>query len=104
MKTVRKAYYPDLMEKYENAIEHSCTIEEGAVYIANGWHRPDGLCECAWQSMSPFVIRVARRAKNCYDGWMRNLRSAMISFDDGFCLVSFLLETMDEDAEELQNG
>ena len=52
MKTVREAYYPDLMEKYENPIEHGCDIEEGAVFIANGWQRPDGLCESAWESMS----------------------------------------------------
>ena len=34
---VRKACYPDLMEKYENPIEHACDIEAGAVFIANGW-------------------------------------------------------------------
>jgi hypothetical protein len=28
---VRKACYPDLMEKYENPIEHACDIEEGTV-------------------------------------------------------------------------
>lgn len=53
---MRKACYPDLMAKYENPIEHACDIEEGQVFIANGWQKPDGLCESAWQSMSPFVM------------------------------------------------
>jgi uncharacterized repeat protein (TIGR04076 family) len=56
---MRKACYPDLMEKYENPIEHACDIEEGAVFIANGWQRPEGLCESAWESMSPFVMGLA---------------------------------------------
>ena len=34
-----------------------------------------------------------------YDGWMKNPKSAMISCNDGFRPVSFLLETMEEDAE-----
>ena len=33
---VRKAEYTDLMEKYENPIEHACDIKEGDVFIANG--------------------------------------------------------------------
>ena len=48
---VRKACYPDLMEKYENPIEHACDIDEGAMFIANGWQRPEGLCESAWETM-----------------------------------------------------
>ena len=53
---MRKACYPDLMEKYENPIEQPCDIEEGQVFITNGWQRPNGLCESAWESMSPFVM------------------------------------------------
>lgn len=100
---VRKASYPDLMAKYENPIEHACDIEEGAVFIADGWQKPDGLCDSAWETMSPFVMGLAHGAENFYDGWMKNPRSAMISCNDGFCPVSFLLEAMDEDADGLQN-
>ena len=53
--------------------------------------------------MYPFVMGLAHGAENFYDGWMKNPRSAMISCNDGFCPVSFLLEAMDEDAEGLQN-
>ena len=96
---MRKACYQDLMAQYENPIEHACDIEEGAVFIANGWQRPEGLCESAWETMSPFVMGLAHGAEDFYDGWMKNPRSAMISCNDGFRPVSFLLETLDEDAE-----
>lgn len=90
----------DLMAKYENPIEHACDIEEGQVFIANGWQKPDGLCESAWQSMSPFVMGLAHGAEDFYEGWMKNPRSVMISCNDGFRPVSFLLETMDEEHVE----
>ena len=96
---VRKASYPDLMEKYENTIEHACDVAEGAVFIANGWERPDGFCPSAWDSVSPFVMTLTHGGSNFYDGWMKDPCSAMISCNDGFRPVSFLLETMDEDAD-----
>lgn len=95
---LRKACYRDLMERYENPIEHACDLQEGQVFIAEGWKRPDGLCESAWETMSPFVMGLAHGAEDFYDGWMKNPRSALISCNDGFRPVSFLLETMDEDA------
>ena len=94
---MKKACYSDLMEQYENPIEHACDMEEGQVFVADGWQRPNGLCESAWESMSPFVMGLAHGAENFYDGWMKNPRSAMISCNDGFRPVSFLLETMDEE-------
>ncbi|MBR4985259.1 MAG: TIGR04076 family protein [Proteobacteria bacterium] len=96
---IRKAHYQDLIDKYENPIEHACDIQEGQVFIANGWEKPQDLCQSAWDSMSAFVMTLAHGGENLYDGWMKNSRSAMISCNDGFRPVSFLLETLDEDAE-----
>ncbi len=96
---IRKACYKDLIDKYENPIENACDVEEGQVFIANGWNRPEGLCESAWESMSAFVMGLSHGAKAFYDGWMKNPRSAMISCNDGFRPVSFLLETLEEEAE-----
>ena len=96
---IRKARYDDLIEKYENPILHACDVTEGQVWIANGWQKPDGLCDSAWESMSPFVMTLAHGGENFYDGWMKNPISAMISCNDGFRPVSFLIETMDEDAD-----
>ncbi|WP_218122878.1 TIGR04076 family protein [Selenomonas ruminantium] len=96
---VRKACYKDLIQRYENPIENACSIEEGQVFIAEGWKRPEGLCESAWESMSAFVMALSHGAEDFYEGWMKNPRSAMISCNDGFRPVSFLLEALDEEAE-----
>lgn len=96
---VRKARYDDLIEKYENPIEHACDIEEGAVYIANGWQKPENFCDSAWESISPFVMTLAYGGEDIYEGWMKNKKSAMISCNDGFRPVSFYIETLDDDAE-----
>ena len=95
---MRKACYRDLMELYENPLENACDMEEGQVFITNGWKRPEGLCESAWESMSAFVMGLSHGAENFYDGWMKDSRSAMISCNDGFRPVSFLLEALDEEA------
>lgn len=92
---MRKACYPDLMEKYENPIKHACDMEEGQVFFADGWKKPEGLCESAWESMSPFVMTLAYGGEDIYEGWMKNPRSAMISCNDGFRPVSFLIEVME---------
>ena len=96
---IRMACYNDLMAQYENPIEHACELKEGQVFIANGWQRPDGLCESAWETMSPFVMTLAHGGEDFYDGWMKNPKSAMISCNDGFRPVSFLIETMEENAD-----
>lgn len=69
---------------------------EGLLPIANSLERSNGLCESAWEKMSPFVMGLAHGAEDFYDGWMKNSRLAMIFCNDGFRSVSFLLETMDD--------
>lgn len=95
---MRMAKYSDLSEEYENPIEHACEMQLGQVFIANGWEKPDGLCLSAWESMSPFVMTLAHGGGDFYDGWMKNPKSAMISCNDGFRPVSFLIEALEEDA------
>ena len=98
--TVMKiACYEDLIEKYENPLEHACDMELGQTFIANGWEKPEDFCNSAWDSISPFVMTLAHGGGDFYDGWMKNEKSAMISCNDGFRPVSFLLETLDEEAE-----
>ena len=93
---MRMACYTDLMEQYENPMEHPCDMEVGQVFIADGWKKPEGFCDSAWGTVSPFVMALAHGGENFYDGWMKNKRSAMLSCNDGFRPVSFLLETLDE--------
>ena len=94
---VRKASYSDLIAQYENPIEHACDVQEGQTWIANGWEKPEGFCDSAWDSISAFVMTLAHGGGNFYDGWMKNPKSAMISCNDGFRPVSFYLEALDED-------
>ena len=94
---MKKVKHDDLIEEYENPLEHPCDVEVGDVYIANGWQKPDDFCDSAWESISSFVMALSYGAEDLYDGWMKNKKSAMISCNDGFRPVSFLLETLDED-------
>ena len=96
---MKTACYPDLIEQYENPIPHACDMREGQVFLANGWKKPQGFCDSAWESLSPFVLALAHGGEDFYNGWMKNKRSAMLSCNDGFRPVSFLLETMDAEAE-----
>ena len=95
---MRTARYDDLIERYENPIEHPCDMLEGQVFVADGWRKPEGLCDSAWESLSPFVMTLAHGGGDFYDGWMKNRKSAMISCNDGFRPVSFLVEALDEEA------
>lgn len=99
--TVKKiARYDDLIGQYENPIEHPCMMELGQIFICNGWERPKDFCQSAWDTVSPFVMALSHGAESFYNGWMKDPKSAMLSCNDGFRPVSFLLETMDEEAEE----
>ena len=94
---MRIACYRDLMEEYENPMEHACDMKEGQVFVADGWKKPEGFCDSAWNSISPFVMTLAYGGEDIYEGWMKNKRSAMISCNDGFRPVSFLLEAMEDE-------
>ena len=95
---MKMARYDDLIETYENPIQHACDMQLGQSFIANGWQKPEGMCDSAWDTMSPFVMALAHGGENFYDGWMKNPKSAMISCNDGFRPVSFLIEALDEEA------
>ena len=91
---IRQTEYYDLMEKYENTIEHTCDIRVGQQWISIDGKCPDGMCPSAWSSMQYFVESLAKGEGNFYDGWMRNPMSAMISCNDGFRPFSFYIEAI----------
>ena len=93
---MKKALYPDLIAKYENPIEHACDLQEGQSWVADGWKKPEGFCDSAWDTLSPFVLTLSHGGGNFYDGWMKDPHTAMLSCNDGFRPVSFLLEALDE--------
>ena len=89
---IRKARYDDLIALYENPMEHACDLEEGQVFYCENSTKPDGFCDSAWYTLSPFVMALACGAENFYDGWMKNPKSALLSCNDVFRPVSFLIE------------
>ena len=92
---MKQTIYNDLISKYENPIEHACTLKVGDSFISYGGKKPENLCDSAWESMETFVKELANGGGNFFDGWMKNQYSAMISCNDGFRPVSFYLETIE---------
>ena len=93
---IRQTVYQDLIDQYENPIEHACTIRQGQQWISIDGKCPEGLCPSAWESMQSFVESLARGKGNFFDGWMKNPMSAMISCNDGFRPFSFYIEVIEE--------
>ena len=60
------------MEKYENPIQHACDVQEGQVWIANGWQKLEGMWDSAWESMTAFVMILTRGGGDFYDGWIES--------------------------------
>ena len=92
---MRITRYEDLSRLYENEIEHACDMREGMVFYTEGDKMPQDFCQSAWDSLYPFVKELANGGGNFYDGWMKNPKSAMISCNDGFRPVSFLIEVIE---------
>ena len=100
MKTVkitvmRMARYDDLIEKYENPIEHACDMHLGDIFICENAKKPEGFCDSAWDTLSPFITVLSQGGGDFYDGWMKNKKSAMLSCNDGFRPVSFYVEVVE---------
>ena len=100
MKSVRitvlkQTQYKDLIQKYENPIEHACTLKVGDTFVSVNAQKPENLCDSAWESMEKFVKELAAGGGNFFDGWMKNKHSAMISCNDGFRPVTFYIETVE---------
>ena len=93
---LKQTQYEDLMEKYENPIEHTCDLKVGDTFISVNAQKPENLCDSAWESMKKFVKELAEGGGNFFDGWMKNKHSAMISCNDGFRPVSFYIETIEQ--------
>ena len=69
---MRITQYEDLMAQYENPISHACDMKVGQIFIANGWEKPDGFCQSAWDTLSPFVLALSHGGEGFYDGWIEH--------------------------------
>lgn len=68
---VRKVEHKDLIDAYENPIEHACDVQVGDVFVSRGGEMPEGMCESAWGSVKQFVLELANVGGNFFDGWMK---------------------------------
>ena len=93
---MRRSVHPDLMQEYENPIEHACDVTIGDAWVSVDGQIPEGFCNAAWGCMEAFVKTLAEGGGNYYDGWMKNPYTAMLSCNDGFRPVSFYLEVLEE--------
>lgn len=93
---IRRTDYPDLMKRYENPIEHACSVVEGQQWISEDGQCPEGFCPSAWDVMRPFVESLACGEGDFFQGWMQDPMSAMLSCNDGFRPVSFYIEVINE--------
>lgn len=93
---LRRAIHEDLIEKYEKPLENACDTVLGSVFISVDGEKPEGLCSAAWESMERFVKELAGGGGYFYGDWMKDPHSAMVSCNDGFRPVSFLVEAVEE--------
>ena len=101
---VRKVLHQDLVAKYENPIEHACDVHEGQVWLSIGGKCPADFCPEAWKSIREYVEVLACGGGNFFDGWMKNPHSALLSCNDGFRPVSFLLETVEQELPDFSRA
>ena len=62
---MRVARYDDLIAQYENPIQHACDMTEGQVFLANGWEKPAGFCQSAWDTLSYSVLIPESMVSSC---------------------------------------
>ena len=93
---LKRAIHEDLIEKYENPISNACDTVLGSVFISENGEKPEGLCGAAWESMERFVKELSAGGGYFYGDWMKNPHSAMVSCNDGFRPVSFLVEVVED--------
>ena len=95
---VRRACYPDLIEKYENPIATPCEVEIGMTWVSVDGQKPEGFCNAAWEGIAPFAMTLAQGGGNFYGDWMKDPHTAMLSCNDGFRPVSYYLEVLEDEA------
>lgn len=90
--TVKKiTIYNDLINEYEKPMLNACNIKLNQVFLSDGINKPDGLCDSAWDTMKPFIDSIVNK-KPLFKDWMKDESKAIVSCNDGFRPVSFLIE------------
>ena len=69
---MRKACYKDLMKNMRTLWNMPVIWKKDRFLSQMDGVKPDGMCDSAWESMSPFVMTLAYGGKDIYNGWMKN--------------------------------
>ena len=94
---LKRTFNEDIANKFAVDRFGLCELhKEGEEFISNGWEKPQGLCESAWQSMSHYVFALSHDGGNFLKDWMKDPVSAVISCNDGCRPVIFLLERIED--------
>ncbi len=94
---LKQTIYHDLIAAYELPQTNPCEVRVGQTWLTDDCACPDGMCETAWQTLLPFVRRLLNGGGRFYGEWMRDPYSALVSCNDGFRPMSFLLEVVAEE-------
>lgn len=102
---VKVTFNSDLADKYAVAGYPPCLIHTvGQVFYSNGWQKPSGLCDYAWNSMRDMVLCVAQKGGYILGegNWLKHSDMAIVSCSDGIKPVIFKVEATDTDADVFQ--
>ena len=64
---MRICEHKDLIELYENPIEHACDMKVGLSFVSKNAEKPAGMCDSAWRVMHPYVMTLACGGGNFFD-------------------------------------
>lgn len=102
---VKCAFHQDLADQYAAPGLGPCRYNQvGMSFISNGWQKPTGLCDNAWKSMMEYVFALSHGAEDFYDGELKDPHSFIASCNDGFRPVSYLIEALDEDVDNMYDS
>ena len=100
---VKCAWHQDLVDTYSaTGGSGPCKYNsEGMTFISNGWQKPKGLCDNAWKAMMEYVFTLSHGGGNFYTGGMKNSKSFVVSCNDGLRPVSYLVEGLEEEIDQM---
>ncbi|MDD3108316.1 MAG: TIGR04076 family protein [Alistipes sp.] len=89
----------NLVAQYGNPNMKPCEkLRPGQVFFATNTC-PKGLCDCAWRTMNQYVFGLSCGVRRFYgDLWTNRDGIAVVTCNDGFRPVTFLLEATEEEA------
>ncbi|MDO4557219.1 MAG: TIGR04076 family protein [Lachnospiraceae bacterium] len=79
-----------------------CELHDvGQVFYSNGWQKPSGLCDNAWNCMRDYVLAISQGAGFIYgDGGFTNQEGMVIvACNDGIRPVIFKVESTDMESD-----